>query len=329
MTTRNNVAQLRRSMSVGATRYLVSMAVAAALGGAALPQHALAADAVAAADGPAAPVAAPEAIEEVTVTGSRIVRNRDLDAPSPIATIGKDALENTSATGVEAILNQNPQFVPQNTQFTNQTQSNPSSTPGAATISLRGLGSNRNLVLVDGQRMQPINATLAVDTNTIPLAAIQSVEVITGGASAVYGPDAMAGVVNFVLKKNFQGLDVDIQRGETFHSDGAETRASVLMGMNGMDDRGNIMIGLDWTRRDPVYQADRDFYRNGWLDPGNPGGGFIVGPAYAPVTGSSPSQAALNGLFPTAAAGVVTPSHSDQFQRRRHAVRGRRWRPGL
>jgi len=313
MTTRNNVAQLRRSMSVSASRYLVSIAVAAAIGGAALPQHAFAADAVTTADGPAAPAATEEGLAEITVTGSRIVRSRDLDAPSPIATIGKDLLENTSASGVEAILNQNPQFVPQNTQFTNQTQSNPSSSPGAATISLRGLGSNRNLVLVDGQRWQPTNASLAIDTNTIPLAALQSIEVITGGASAVYGPDAMAGVVNFVLKKNFQGLDVDVQRGETFHSDGAETRASVLMGMNGVDDRGNIMIGLDWTRRDPVYQANREFYRNGWLDPSNPGGGFIVGPAYAPAGASAASQAELNTLFPGAPAGVVTPSSQINF----------------
>src|SRR5580704_8962379 len=118
MTTRNNAAQLRRSMSGSASRYLVSIAVAAAIGGAALPQHTRAADAVAAADGPAAPVAAEEKIEEVTVTGSRIVRTRDLDAPSPIATISNDVLENSASTGIEAVLNQQPQFVPQNTQFT-------------------------------------------------------------------------------------------------------------------------------------------------------------------------------------------------------------------
>src|SRR5580704_3121517 len=154
MTTRNNVAELRRSISVGATRYLVSIAVAAAIGGAAVPQHAVAADAVAAADAPATPVAAEEKVEEVTVTGSRIVRTRDLDAPSPIATISADALNNTSATNVESVLNQQPQFVPSTTQFTSQVQATPTQSPGAATLNLRGLGSNRNLVLVDGQRWQ-------------------------------------------------------------------------------------------------------------------------------------------------------------------------------
>jgi outer membrane receptor protein involved in Fe transport len=249
----------------------------------------------------------------VTVTGSRIARSRDLEAPSPIATIGKELFDNTSATGAEVLLDHEPQFVPQNTQFTSGLQSSPTNSPGAANLNLRGLGKNRNLVLVDGRRAQPGDATLAVDINTIPLAAIQSVEVITGGASAVYGPDAMAGVVNFVLKSNFQGLDVDFQRGETFHSDGAETRANVLMGMNGMDGRGNIMVGVDWTKRDPVYQMDRAFYRNGWLDPGNPSGGFIVAPAFAPAAGNQPSQAALNSLFLQAAPGTVTPSTQINF----------------
>jgi len=306
MTTRNNVAQLRRSMSVSAARYLVSIAVAAAIGGAALPQHALAADAVAAADGPATPVAAEEKIEEVTVTGSRIVRTRDLDAPSPIATISNDVLESSASTGIEAILNQQPQFVPSTTQFTSQVQATPTQSPGAATINLRGLGNNRNLVLVDGQRWQPSNASLVVDLNTIPLAAVQSVETITGGASAVYGPDAIAGVVNFVLKKDFQGLDVDIQRGESYKGDAGNTRGSVLMGMNSGDNRGNVMIGLDWTKRDAVYADQRSFYTNGYSDPNNVSSGFVFAPSYEPGSGATaPSQAALNGLFPQAPAGTV------------------------
>jgi iron complex outermembrane recepter protein len=304
---------LRRPMSIGAARYLVSMAVVAAIGGAALPQRVFAADALATADQTTTTATADEPLSEVTITGSRIARSRDLDAPSPISTISNETLQNSSATGVEAVLNKNPQFVPQNTQFTSGNQSNPTTSPGAATLDLRGVGSNRNLVLVDGQRWQPTNATLAVDVNTIPTAAIQSVEVITGGASAVYGPDAMAGVINFVMKKDFQGLTVDIQRGGTFHGDGAETRASALMGVNGMEGRGNIMVGVDWNRRDPVYQIDRSFYRNGWLDPGDPSGGFIVGPAYAPSAGNAPSQAALTSLFPTAGAGIVTPSTQINF----------------
>ncbi|MEJ0039719.1 MAG: TonB-dependent receptor plug domain-containing protein [Gammaproteobacteria bacterium] len=289
MTTK--LAALPRPFTASAARYLISIAVAAAIAGTALPQRAAAAD--------------EDSLAEVTVTGSRIARSRDLEAPSPIATISKDAFENSASTGPEHILNALPQFVPGSTQFTSGIQASPTNSPGAATVNLRGLGINRNLVLVDGRRPQPANATLAVDINTIPSAAIKSVEVITGGASAVYGPDAIAGVVNFVLKDDFQGLDVDVQRSQTFQSDGGETHVSALMGLNGMEGRGNIMVGIDWNKRDAVFQNNRDFYRNGWLDPGNPGGGFLVGPAYSPGT-NAPSAGALNSLFPGGNVGTAT-----------------------
>ena len=87
------------------------------------------------------------------------------------------------------------------------------STPGIASVNLRGIGANRTLVLVDGRRAQPANASLVVDLNTIPSAAIERVETITGGASAVYGADALAGVVNFVLRDDFEGVEMDFQTG--------------------------------------------------------------------------------------------------------------------
>jgi iron complex outermembrane receptor protein len=297
--TTHKVAVPSRQISNNVARCLISAAVSAAIAGTALPQRAAAAD--------------NDQLAEVTVTGSRIVRSRDLEAPSPIATISKDSFENTQATGLEVVLNQQPQFVPQNTQFTSGVQGSPTNSPGAATLNLRGLGPNRNLVLIDGRRGQPGNATLAVDINTIPQLAIQSVETITGGASSVYGPDAMAGVVNFVLKKNFQGVDFDIQHGETTKGDGGETRVSALMGMNGLDGRGNMMVGLEWAKREAVWQKDRSFYTDGWLDPNNPSGGFIVPPEYAPAAGNQPSQAALDSIFKSAPAGTVGPGSTIYF----------------
>ena len=285
--TTQSVAASPRPNSANVSRYLISAAVAAAIAASALPQRAVAADEEA------------TTVEEVVVTGSRIQRSRDLTAPSPVVTVAKDAFEQTAQTGVEAVLNQMPQFVPINTQFTSSIQGSATSNPGAATLNLRGLGSNRNLVLIDGRRGQPSDATLAIDINTIPAAAIENVEVITGGASAVYGPDAMAGVVNFILKKHFQGLDVDIQRGETFDGDGAETRFSAMMGMNGADGQGNVMFGLDWTKRDAALQSNRDFYVNGWNDPANPSGGFLQS-AGLPATSNQPTQAAINTVLPGA-----------------------------
>jgi iron complex outermembrane recepter protein len=253
-----------------------------------------------------------EELEEITVTGSRIVR-RDLSSPSPIMTVGTEEFKNSSTASVESVLNQMPQFVPGGTQFASSIQNSATSTPGAATLNLRGLGTNRNLILVDGRRAQPANAALVVDVNTIPSSAIQSVEVITGGASAVYGPDAMAGVVNFVLKNDFEGVELDYQTGETMEGDAPEDHFSILMGMNSGDGRGNVMVGLDWLKRGPALQKDREFYRNGWSDPNNASGGFMVPRSYFPTAGNQPSQAALNALFPPSAGGTVGPATEIRF----------------
>jgi iron complex outermembrane recepter protein len=298
--TTQSVAATPCPKSASVSRYLISAAVAAAIAGSALPQRAVAAD------------EEDNTVQEIIVTGSRIQRSRDLSAPSPVVTVAKDAFEQTAQTGAEAVLNQMPQFVPINTQFTSSIQGSATGNPGAATLNLRGLGSNRNLVLIDGRRGQPSDATLAIDINTIPAAAIENVEVITGGASAVYGPDAMAGVVNFVLKKHFQGLDVDLQRGATFDGDGAETRFSAMMGMNGADGKGNVMFGLDWTKRDAALQSNRKFYVNGWKDPGNPSGGFLNPPAYQ-ASSNQPSQTAINTVLPGAPPGLAKPGTQFNF----------------
>ena len=240
-------------------------------------------------------------LEEITVTGSRIVR-RDLDAASPIVTIGSETFDNSATTSVESVLNQLPQFVPGGTQFNSSVQNSATNTPGAATLNLRGMGANRNLVLIDGKRAQPVNATMVVDINTIPAAAIQNVEVITGGASAVYGPDAMAGVVNFILKDDFEGVEFDFQRGETAEGDGQEERFSMLMGMNSADGRGNLMVGVDWTKRGEVLQRDRDFFINGWTDHWQPRWRLYVPAAFAGNANPNPaSQAAIDALFPQVA----------------------------
>ena len=245
---------------------------------------------------------AQEPIEEVTVTGSRIVR-RDLTAPSPILTVTSENIINSSSTGVETVLNQLPQFVPAGTEFGGGIQNGATNSPGAATLNMRGMGTNRNLVLIDGRRAQPVNASLVVDVNTIPASAIASVEVITGGASAVYGPDALAGVTNFILKDDFEGIEIGMQTGQASEGDGAESNFNMLIGLNADDGRGNIMVGLDWTQRDQIFQRDRDFYMNGWTDPGNAGGQFMqpstwgAGEGAIPGGRNPPSQDAVDALF--------------------------------
>jgi iron complex outermembrane recepter protein len=240
------------------------------------------ASAVAAAFGHDAAFAQDAQVEEVVVTGSRIVR-RDFEANSPIMTVGPELIDNTAAISIEQVLNQLPQFVPAVTQFvTQQIQSNPTNTPGASTISLRGLGSNRNLVLIDGRRGMPVNAAGAVSTNTIPTAAVARVETITGGASSVYGADAMAGVVNFVLKRDYEGVNLDFRYGATQHGGGEEVRLSGLYGANFAGGEGNVLMGFEWSNRERIMDVDRAFYRRGMAEPTVAGTQFVYSdPSYS------------------------------------------------
>ncbi len=206
---------------------------------------------------------------EIVVTGSRIQR-RDYEANSPLVTIAQDSFENRSTVGVEETLNELPQFT---TAGTNSLSSSAGTAfpganqaPGAATLDLRGLGTNRTLVLVNGRRAQPVNAQLVVDVNTIPAQAIRNVEVITGGAAAVYGADAIAGVVNFMLRDDFEGLEVDGQFGISEQGDAETYQVSGLVGGNFGDGRGNAMLGIVFSDRAAAYQRNRDFYTRAWND---------------------------------------------------------------
>lgn len=246
---------------------------------------------------PAEPAAESGGGGEILVTGSRIQR-RDFDSESPIVTVSDDLLDTTGEIGLDQTLNELPQFAGGANQITSATdiQSTPTSSPGIATVNLRGLGSNRTLVLLDGRRTQPANASLVVDLNTIPVAAIDGIEIITGGAGATYGADAVAGVVNFRLKKNFTGIELDGQYGATFRGDGTQFRVSALVGSDFADGRGNAMVGLTYQQRDEVYLRDRPFFEAAFTDPNTPGrnvwpnfGGF-AGPPNA-------SQAAYDAVF--------------------------------
>lgn len=235
-----------------------------------------------------------EVIEEVVVTGSRIVR-RDYESTSPIVTIGSETFENRSNIGLEAALNQMPQFTPAGTQSQRSAAGTPfpsaTAAPGASTINLRGLGTNRSLVLVDGKRVQPVNASLVVDLNTIPSAAIESVEVITGGAAAVYGADAISGVVNLKLKKDFEGADFEIHYGVTEEGDGEELQLSSLIGADFADGKGNVMLGFNYANREIILSKDREFVRDGWDDPGTDSGGLGTSnlTVYNPVSDNAPT----------------------------------------
>ena len=264
-------------------------------------------------DAAAAEDSTPE-LQQIVVTGSRIAR-RDYTATSPIVTVEAGNFERSSAVGIESSLNQLPQFQPGATQFdaARNIQSSAFGGIGAATVNLRGLGTNRTLVLVDGKRAQPADATLVVDVNSIPAAAISRVEVITGGASAVYGADALSGVVNFILKDDFEGFSADVQSSITEEGDGAETRINALYGAQSASGRGNVMLGADWTKRSAIALADREFFTEGWRDPGTTGGS-VRRPYWRPANApDQPSQAALDEVFGQYAPGSASRTANIYF----------------
>ncbi len=154
-------------------------------------------------------------------------------------------------------------------------------TGGGATIDLRGLGSNRTLVLLDGRRLVPFDLNGVVDTNSIPVALLQSVDVVSGGASAVYGADAVSGVVNFQLKKNFQGVEISSTYGGSERGDAKRRRTDLTIGSALADGKGNVALSIGATSTDAVTQGKRSWGEvSRSSTTGNPQGSFTTVPAY-------------------------------------------------
>ena len=218
--------------------------------------------------------AAKASTETVIITGTRI-RRPNAKSAAPITTIDKQELQYQGVLNLEEALNRLPSVRADSTQFTNGSDSD-----GRAKINLRNLGWQRNLVLLDGQRLLPVQA---IDLNIIPSALVKRVDVLTGGASSTYGSDAIAGVVNFVLDKTFDGVQLNASYGFYQHTnddgavrgalaqypnikvpsknvlDGGRTDINFAAGKNFADGRGNISVFADYRKQDPVLWADRDY----------------------------------------------------------------------
>ena len=237
--------------------------------------------------------------EVVVVTGSRIVR-RDFTSNSPIVTIDADAFETQTGLNVESYLNQLPNYNPAASPTTTEgdVQITPVNSVGIASISLRGFGPNRNLVLIDGKRLVPINSLMVTDVNAIPSALIERVETITGGASAVYGADAVSGVTNFILRDDFEGFEVDAQYGTTDAGDGTESRISAVFGADLSDGRGNVTIGVERYDREAALERNHDIYTDRYNDPYAPGFfGFLQGTSHFNCLFNCPTTDAVNAVF--------------------------------
>ena len=235
----------------------------------------------------AAAQTASEEVSEVVVTGTRIP-SPNLESVSPVTAIGAQELRAQGVTRVEDMLNTLPQaFAAQGAAISN-------GSTGTATVNLRGLGATRTLVLVDGRRLMPgtpntNGGALAADINFIPSALIQRVDVLTGGASAVYGSDAVAGVVNFIMQKNFEGVRIDAQYGLYQHDnhsriadvvraaaakssspqfyqlpkdnvrDGESSEVTLVIGVNAPDGKGNVTAYAGYRHVEPIFAGNRDY----------------------------------------------------------------------
>ena len=256
---------------------------------------------------------AEEVLEEVVVTGSRI-QNTNETSSQPILTISEEALSSSGQFDISEVLNDTPALL-NSTSSTNSLDAAAANLAdtlnfGGSALDLRGLGYKRTLTLVNGRRhVSGIEGTGAVDITTIPTALIDRVDVLSGGASAIYGSDALTGVVNVILKDDFEGLEVSMQAGTDQHMGNSGNRVSLLGGRNLFDGRGNITFAVQMEQDNGLLMGDRGFLANNSIadDDSNPALRFQRGDI---SSANTPNLAAYynfgnTGLFPW---GLTIPS---------------------
>lgn len=228
-----------------------------------------------------------ETLDRVTITGSRIVRP-NLTAPTPVLSFGLETFANTGTQNLADVATQLPQFAASFGASRTQSTFSGVENSGLNTVNLRNLGTVRSLVLINGRRVPGgLSTDPSVDFNTIPSANIERIEIITGGASAIYGADAVAGVVNIITKKRFEGVELSAGYGITDKGDNENPNASLMVGGK-FGNGGHALLTLQVDKQGRVSCKDRDLCSDdfAWLDPA----GAVRGP-------TARSGVPLNGRF--------------------------------
>jgi outer membrane receptor protein involved in Fe transport len=256
---------------------------------------------------PAAAQEAPEPDDTIIVTGSRIARDANVAAPSPITTVTAADITESGVFNTADVLADLPAL-----QFSTTSEGSLGVNSGQNTLNLRGMGEARTLTLVNGRRfVAGVEGTQSVDVGSIPQALIERVEVMTGGASAVYGADAVTGVVNFVLRDDFEGLDINFRGGLSGEGDGEEYSGTVLIGENFAGGRGNVTATLGFQSGSAITIADRPHFGDLQISTGadNPALRFQQGEINASATPNLANWYDLsNGYFGW---GHLIPSQAD------------------
>lgn len=223
--------------------------------------------------------AAAQTAERIEITGSRI-KSLNADSPSPLQSVTVEEIQSSGAVNIQELLLKNPTL---GTPTLSRTNSNFFTTgAGVATVDLRNLGTARTLVLVNGRRfVSGVPGDSAVDLNSIPTEFIERVDLLTGGASSTYGSDAVAGVVNIIYKRNFEGVEANIRTGQSDKRDDKTSTASLTWGVNSANGKGNIMTHLGYTNQGAVYSNKRDRsavdqISTGYAVTGDPADAFAV-----------------------------------------------------
>jgi len=193
-----------------------------------------------------------EVLEEIITTGSRIT-DPNLEQASQILVMSEAEILERHVLDAESLVGELPGIAPGTSRSINNGSN------GAASLNLRGLGDNRNLILLDGQRIVPTDLSARTDLNNIPMALVERVDIVTGGASSVYGADAVAGVSNFILKRDFSGAQIAMTTSSTTEGDGDTVRVDVTLGGNFEGGRGNAAINIGYQQVDGILQGEREF----------------------------------------------------------------------
>jgi len=206
--------------------------------------------------------------EQMTVTGSHIVRS-GFTSPTPVTVMGPADIAAQRPANISDLVNQMPSVTSGSTS-SNSSGSLSSGLAGINSVNLRGLGANRTLILIDGQRSVASSSSGLVDVNTIPQNLVQRVEVVTGGASAQYGSDAVGGVVNFILNKNFKGIKLDADTGFTTYADDPYYKLDATMGKTFLNGKLHVLLDLQYYQRFGVDTIDRPWNDSGYFQINNP-----------------------------------------------------------
>jgi outer membrane receptor protein involved in Fe transport len=247
-------------------------------------------------------------LEAVQVTGSRVVVP-GATSSSPIVTIRAEEFVLQQNNEVEQVLRNLPSTLPGDGANTNN------GSAGVSTLNLRGLGEQRNLILIDGKRVTPYNVDGLVDLSMIPAQLIERVDLVTGGASAVYGSDAVSGAVNFIIKRNFQGLDVDYNNAITGEGDGDKSSIALTLGANVAEGRGNLVMSVNYGDRDGILLGQRPLGQLGIATASGQGLAAFragTGPIPAPAGCEAEGSVAIGGGSGTAIPTRLTIAGSGQ-----------------